>query len=66
MKEDKKLIFKGKNKIDPINLNLNDFFGSSPKTIIEDQSQESKFMIFTFIISYVIDNVSDNLIMVYN
>jgi phosphoribosylformylglycinamidine synthase len=43
VKEDKKLIFKGKNKIDPINLNLNDFFGSSPKTIIEDQSQESKF-----------------------
>ena len=43
VKEDKKLIFRGKNKIDPINLNLNDFFGSSPKTIIKDQSEEPKF-----------------------
>ena len=43
VKEDKKLIFRGKNKIDPINLNLNDFFGSSPKTIIKDRSEEPKF-----------------------
>ena len=43
VKENKKLIFKGKNKIDPINLNLDDFFGSSPMTIIKDNLQKIEY-----------------------
>ena len=43
VKENKKLIFKGKSKIDPINLNLDDFFGSSPMTIIKDNLQKIEY-----------------------
>ena len=43
VKENKKLVFKGKEAINPINLNLDDFFGSSPKTIIKDKTIPYKF-----------------------
>lgn len=43
VKENKKLIFKGKETTNPINLNLEDFFGSSPKTIIEDNTIQKDF-----------------------
>ena len=43
VKENKKLVFKGKENINPIDLNLDDFFGSSPKTIIEDKTLPYKF-----------------------
>ena len=43
VKENKKLVFKGKEKTNPINLNLEDFFGSSPKTIIKDKTIPHKF-----------------------
>ena len=45
VRENKKLVFKGKNKINPIDLNLNDFFGSSPKTIIRDNEKKINFKI---------------------
>ncbi len=38
VKENKKLVFKGKENINPIDLNLEDFFGSSPKTVINDKT----------------------------
>ncbi len=38
VKLNKKLMFKGKEDINPIDLDLNDFFGSSPKTIIKDDT----------------------------
>ena len=38
VKENKKLIFKGKEKVNPIELGLDDFFGSSPKTLIKDST----------------------------
>ena len=38
VKDNNKLVFKGKEDINPINLNLDDFFGSSPKTIIKDKT----------------------------
>ena len=37
VKENKKLDFKVKESINPIHLNLDDFFGSSPKTIVIDK-----------------------------
>ena len=43
VKENKRLVFKGKEAINPINLNLDDFFGSSPKTIIKDKTIPYKF-----------------------
>lgn len=43
VKENKKLVFKGKETTNPINLNLEDFFGSSPKTIIEDNTIQKDF-----------------------
>ena len=43
VKENKKLVFKGKNKLNPIDLSLKDFFGSSPKTIITDKTVENNF-----------------------
>ncbi|PDH41220.1 MAG: phosphoribosylformylglycinamidine synthase [Rhodothermaeota bacterium MED-G19] len=43
VKENKKLVFKGKEKVNPIDLNLNDFFGSSPKTIISDKKLNYKY-----------------------
>ncbi len=44
VRNNKKLIFKGKEKINPINLGLEDFFGSSPKTIINDISLSYSFI----------------------
>ena len=38
VKENKQLVFKGKETINPIDLNLDDFFGSSPKTVIKDKT----------------------------
>ena len=38
VRENKKLVFKGKETINPIDLNLEDFFGSSPKTVIKDKT----------------------------
>ena len=38
VKENKQLVFRGKEDTNPIDLGLNDFFGSSPKTIIKDES----------------------------
>ena len=32
------VVFKGKENINPIDLNLEDFFGSSPKTVINDKT----------------------------
>ena len=43
VKENKKLVFKGKESINPIDLNLDDFFGSSPKTIIIDKKISYQF-----------------------
>ena len=43
VKENKKLVFKGKESINPIDLNLDDFFGSSPKTIIIDKELTYRF-----------------------
>ncbi|MBL6648835.1 MAG: phosphoribosylformylglycinamidine synthase [Flavobacteriaceae bacterium] len=44
IKEDGKFIIQSKNKnVSPINLSLSDFFGSSPTTIMEDISVETKF-----------------------
>ena len=43
VKDNNKLVFKGKEDINPINLNLDDFFGSSPKTIIKDKTLKYKF-----------------------
>tara|TARA_B100000287_G_scaffold415664_1_gene449511 strand:+ start:6196 stop:9843 length:3648 start_codon:yes stop_codon:yes gene_type:complete len=43
VRENKKLIFKGKESINPIDLKLNDFFGSSPKTLIEDKTLPYEF-----------------------
>ena len=43
VKENKKLVFKGKESINPIDLNLDDFFGSSPKTIVIDKKIPYQF-----------------------
>jgi phosphoribosylformylglycinamidine synthase len=43
VKDNKRLVFKGREAINPINLNLDDFFGSSPKTIIKDKTIPYKF-----------------------
>ena len=43
VKENKKLVFRGKEVTNPIDLNLEDFFGSSPKTIIEDFTNQNDF-----------------------
>ena len=43
VKDNNKLVFKGKEDINPINLNLDDFFGSSPKTIIKDKTLTYNF-----------------------
>ena len=44
VKENKQLIFSGKEDIKPINLGLDDFFGSSPKTIIEDETKINDYI----------------------
>tara|TARA_B110000263_G_scaffold104636_1_gene91361 strand:- start:9536 stop:13186 length:3651 start_codon:yes stop_codon:yes gene_type:complete len=43
VKNNKKLVFKGKNKRNPIDLRLEDFFGSSPKTTINDRKIKPKY-----------------------
>ena len=40
--EDNKLIFKGVKEKNPIDLSVDDFFGSSPKTIIKDKTIQFK------------------------
>ena len=41
--EDNKLIFKGVKEKNPIDLSVDDFFGSSPKTIIKDKTVPYKY-----------------------
>ena len=43
VKNNKKLVFKGKKNNNPIELDLKDFFGSSPKTIIRDKTIKNNY-----------------------